>query len=80
MPYTISVEKDFSDFEPWSGAVPTWERIKAAGKIDELEQLLDNWSMGVPDHSYSETEINDLLRFEDDEILSELGISDDEED
>lgn len=50
---------DFGEFHPWSGAVDTWEKIKEAGKIDMLEQVLtESYPNGM-----SNTELNDLLWF-----------------
>ena len=68
---------DFSNFKPWSGAVETWERIEEAGKVDELEFILD----GVyPDSdSMSDTELNDLLWFEPETVFEWLGIEDEDD-
>lgn len=69
---------DFSEFHPWRGAVNTWEKIKEAGKIDMLEQVLtESYTDGM-----SNTELNDLLWFESEDLFSLLEIdeADDEND
>ena len=69
-------KKDFCDFVPWSGAVATYEKIERHGMLDELEQLLEETFCGeIP----TETQVNDLLWFDDEWILESLGISDSEE-
>lgn len=65
-----------SDYRPWSGAVETWEKIVDAGKVEELERYFEEM---YPDGVDSVTAINDDLWFNDEEILSYLGIADDEE-
>lgn len=66
---------DFSDFRPWSGASDTWNRIEDEGKIDELEAVLEEI---YPD-GMSDTELNDLLRFEAETVFEWLGIGEEEE-
>lgn len=66
----ITKTMDINDFEPWSGAVDTYERIEREGKLDELESVLEEL---YPD-GIGETELNDLLWFEDDYIYGLLGI------
>lgn len=67
---------ELSDFTPWSGAVSTWETIYNARQIDDLESYLNEI---YPEGEIDETTLNDLLWFESDEILSALGIDEDEE-
>lgn len=69
---------DFSDFRPWSGAIDAWKRIEDAGKVDELESILDD----VYPNGMSDTELNDLLWFEPETVFSWLGMDaeEDEED
>lgn len=66
------VYKDISlrDFEPWSGAVDTYNRIYNEGKLDKLEAVLEDL---YPD-GVDETTINDLLWFEEDTVFEWLGI------
>jgi hypothetical protein len=63
------------DYIPWGGAAETWDRISDEGKIEELDNLLED---AYPD-GISLTELNDLLWFEQDWIFEELNIAEDEE-
>ena len=38
----IYSEMDIYDFEPWSGAKSTYERIEDEGKLRELETMLED--------------------------------------
>lgn len=67
---------DLADFKPWSGAVPYWDKIVDADKIDEFDALLDDL---YPD-GIREVDLNDWLRYEGDDVLEMLGIADEEED
>ena len=68
-------ELDLTRFEPWSGAVDTYNAICNANKLDELESLLDElYSDGI-----EETNLNDLLWFESEWLFECLGISEEEE-
>lgn len=64
-------EMSIFDFEPWSGAVNTYERLKREGKLDELDSLLPDM-FGKDD--VEETELNDLLRFEPDTVYELVGL------
>ena len=63
-------------YTPWSGAVSTWEKIKDANKIDDLEALINDC---YPDGLDSVTSLNDLLWFDSDWVLSNLGLADDDD-
>ena len=52
---------DFGSFEPWSGARDRWEIVAAAGKLDELEEYVEDMTDGG---EIDETELNDLIWFE----------------
>lgn len=67
---------ELSDFEPWSGAVSTWEAIENACQLDELESYLNEY---YPEGEIDETTLNDLLWFESDEILTALKIDEENE-
>ena len=71
----IIKEISFSQFQPWSGAVDTYNTIIDSGKVDELESLLED----LNPEGISETELNDLLWFESDWLLESLGIAEDED-
>lgn len=64
-----------SKYTPWSGAVSTYETIVEADKVEEFESLIDEL---YPD-GIDETQLNDILWFDDDWILEQLGLSEDEE-
>lgn len=66
----IYCEKSLENFEFWSGAEETAERITKYDKWDELEAMLEE---EYPD-GIDETELNDLLWFDDDNISEMLGI------
>ena len=71
----IYSETSLENFEAWSGAVDTLDRVKDAGKCDELEFILEDL---YPD-GMSETELNDLLWFEPETVFEWLGIEEEEE-
>ena len=67
----IFTEHDLSNFEPWSGAIDTWERIEKEGKMDDLEYLLEDV---FSDSKCGETELNDFLWFDWEYIFEALAI------
>ena len=71
----IYSETSLENFEAWSGAVDTLNRVREAGKCDELESILEDL---YPD-GMSETELNDLLWFEPETVYKWLGIEEEEE-
>ena len=71
----LKVIIDFSDYKPWSGAVDTYELIKDADKLDELEFYLEEL---YPD-GITATQINDILWFDSEEVLKYLGLGDEED-
>ena len=71
----IYKELDLTNFEPWSGAVDTYDTIYNADKLNDLEFLLEEL---YPD-GIEETQLNDLLWFESEWLLESLGISEEEE-
>lgn len=71
-------ELDFNDIlnTSWSGAVYTANKIEKANKGEEFCQLIEElYPEGI-----DRTHLNDLLWFEGDWVLEQLGISEDEED
>lgn len=66
----ISYELDLSTFKAWSGAISTLDRIQREGKCEELESLLEE----VYPEGMTETELNDLLWFDDEWIFQSLGM------
>lgn len=59
------------NFEAWSGAVETREVILNAGLGDEFDALIEEL---YPD-GLSETQLNDILWFEEDWLYESLGIN-----
>lgn len=66
---------ELGDYEPWSGAVDTWDTIRDNDAVEALDSLLEEL---YPD-GIGMTELNDLLWFESDWVLESLGLSEDEE-
>ena len=66
---------DFSSYEPWDAAVSTFDNIQNAGKMDALEQLIDEM---YPD-GIDKTELNDLLAYESDWVYSMLDMPNEED-
>lgn len=71
----IYSEISLENFGAWSGAVDTLDRVKEENKCDELENILEEI---YPD-GMSETELNDLLWFEPEQVFEWLGIEEEEE-
>ena len=73
-----TVQREFSleSFEPWSGAVPTWDALYNFGKIEALEQAIDE--MYYDDEKgegvINETSLNDLLWFEPETVCEWVGL------
>ena len=71
----ITYELNLDTFEAWSGAVSTLDRIREEGLCEQLEAILEEI---YPD-GMTETELNDLLWFEEETIFEWLGIEEEEE-
>ena len=71
----IYSEISLENFEAWSGAVSTLERIKVEDKCEQLECILEDL---YPD-GMSDTQLNDLLWFEEDWVYEVLGIRTEEQ-
>ena len=70
----IVKEMSLWEFGAWSGADKTIRIIVENDKVGEFEQLIEElYSEGI-----DETNLNDLLRFEDDWIFEALGIGEEE--
>lgn len=72
---SLKVIITLDDYKPWSGAKDTWEQIISAHKLDDLDSLLED---AYPD-GLTQTEVNDILWFDSEWVLSELGIKAEEE-
>ena len=71
----IVKEMSLADFTPWSGAVPTYNRVKEADKLDLLESLLEEILTEMP----TEADLNDLFWFDYEWIYEMLGMKIEEE-
>ena len=63
------------DFEAWSGAVATKDLISENNKEDEFDALIEEL---YPD-GVDETQLNDILWFDDEWVLESLGIEEEED-
>ena len=69
--------KEFSEgFEPWSGAVSTYDRIIEEKGLDALENALEQIFEGDGEPP-TDTQINDLLWFDSDTVYKMLGMKPD---
>ena len=66
----IVSEISIADFEAWSGGKSTLDRIISEGKCDELEAVLEEL---YPD-GMTDTQLNDLLWFEEEQVYEWVGI------
>lgn len=72
---TFNENTTLVNFDAWSGAKETKERIINEGKAEEFDNLIEEL---YPD-GLSETALNDILWFEEDWLFEMLGISEEEE-
>lgn len=63
------------NYTPWSGAVDFYNEIVNAGKLDELEFALDE----LYPNGLSETELNDLLWFDEEWLRGFLDMDSEED-
>lgn len=73
MKYTI--EQDFENFEPWSGARSTFERIINEGKAAAADAYFNEIE---PEEGWTDTAINDVLWFDSASIFKALGMKPDD--
>lgn len=66
----INDDLKLRDFPAWSGAKDTKERIIEEGKEEAFEDMINEL---YPD-GLTDTQLNDLLWFEEDFIFESLGI------
>ena len=71
----ITSEMSLKNFKAWSGAKDTLNKLIELDKCDELEFILDDL---YPD-GLTDTQLNDILWFEDEWIYETLGIETEEE-
>ena len=66
----ITSEMSLKNFKAWSGAKDTLNKLIELDKCEDLEFILDDL---YPD-GLTETQLNDILWFEDEWIYETLGI------
>ena len=66
----------FIHYQPWAGARDTYALIDCHNKLEELDNLITEC---YPD-GLTETELNDILWFDSEWVLSNLGIEVDDND
>ncbi|MBK5202135.1 MAG: hypothetical protein JJE45_00235 [Prolixibacteraceae bacterium] len=71
---TINENLTLADFDAWSGAKDTKETILNANKGDEFDSLIEDL---YPD-GLTDTALNDILWFENDWLMEQLGISEED--
>lgn len=71
MKYTV--EESLQDFEAWSGGKTTLDDLWAYDVVDKAEEYIDMVFEGYEEPP-TQTEINDVLWFERDEIYRYCGI------
>ena len=71
----IKTETNLRNFETWSGATETKNLILDKGLEEEFEGLIEE----LYPNGLSDTELNDILWFDADWILENLGIKEEEE-
>ena len=71
----ITMEMSLENFNAWSGAVNTQEKIISAGMAEEFNELIEElYPEGI-----DETKLNDILWFDDEWLFEQLGISEETE-
>ena len=71
----VITETNLRGFNAWSGAVDTKNLIISLGLEEEFEMLIDE----LYEEGLTDTQLNDLLWFESDWILENLGVEGEED-
>ena len=66
--FNVIKEIDLIEFNAWSGAVARLEKVIAYDMVDEATEYI----LAVLGDTFTETELNDFLWFEMDELLEEI--------
>ena len=66
----VITETNLRGFNAWSGAIDTKNLIISLGLEEEFEMLIDE----LYEEGLTDTQLNDLLWFESDWILENLGV------
>lgn len=70
----IEIEISMSEFEPWAGAIDTFNKLEEMGLLDDLEGVLEEmYPEGI-----DAAELNALLWFESEWLFEMLGIQEEE--
>jgi hypothetical protein len=70
----INKKLGLREFKTWSGATETKEVIIEEGKEEEFEELIEE----LYPNGINETQLNDLLWFEEEWLFESLGIDPEE--
>lgn len=73
---SLKLIMDIGDYRPWSGAVSTFYKIQDADMVGALEDYLED----IYPEGLTVTELNDILWFDGESVLRDLGIADEEDD
>ena len=66
----LVIKIGLDNYKPWSGATYTYNKLEEFNKLEAFEELMSEmYPEGV-----TETELNDILWFEDEWIFDTLGI------
>ena len=66
----ITSEMSLKNFKAWSGAEDTLNKLIELDKCDELEFILED----LYPNGLSDTQLNDILWFDDEWVFETLGI------
>ena len=66
----VTSEITLRDFQAWSGAVDTLRTIIESGQDEQFDSMIEE----LHPEGLTETELNNILRFEDEWIFKQLGI------
>lgn len=71
--FTVTKYYDSLDyFDPWAGAIPVYERIM---NDDDARDYIDNYLESLcGGQDWSETDVNDFIWFDAEQILIDAGI------
>ena len=70
----LKIITTLDDYSPWSGAIKTFDIIKDNDMLDDFEFLIENcYPEGI-----TQTQLNDILWFDSEWVLEQLGLNDNE--
>ena len=70
----LKIITTLDDYEPWAGAIETFNTIKNNNMLDDFDFLMEDF---YPE-GITQTQLNDILRFDSEWILEQLGLNDNE--